>query len=615
MKKVFLGIVVLLITMGIAYAQGATDLDSALERSSRDIAAAVPVNSKIAVAAFFSDSENLSSYLVQEMSKNLMQSGTLTVLERSERNNAIVNAEMEYQYSGSVSDDSMVDYGKRMGARYLVYGTFDQFGGMLQVTIQLTDVESGEIPYMMSWSISKTSRITDLLGDEMELINAEDYLEAIARCQRKINSIEKDKAKAIQNQSSRIYASYQEKINQITSEEKPPYESKAEYNKRINEAVSSVERMRDTELSGVEKSVGIKYDSQSKQVEIQQDKLVKDLQNTVFSLKGDSVQVMLGAFDAESKPKNWPVSLKSLDKQLSYTYNGKYIVNDADVKTEYQEIELARTENGFEGEINYRLVQGSTKNSFDVFIVSIRVYIKNTGLTIVNENLNVSVGRMDANKIATGTPAKNQKKNKQDSSAAKSAQKNTVSAEKKATSSYVAEETISSVSSAGRREKPVWVSNNFSIGYTYIGNMEFASPIGISLGAFNTTLGNFYIDWVNANIAIGSSTYFDVSLDLGLYIRMAKRFFPFVEAGIGFYYVTGAVDSYGLYTNQYVFYDYEDGFYDMDGILLKTGLGFDIKISEKVKLTAEYDLRFLTASGAVVADCVKIGVTLGKPKK
>jgi len=384
------------------FAQNSVDISQAIDSSSKEIANVLPSKAKVAVATFFSDSKELTNYLSQEVVKKLMARGSLTMIERNEKNMSLVNAEMEYQYSGSVSDDSMVELGYRLGAQYLVYGAFDQLGGMLQFTIQVTNVETTEIPYMKSFSIKKTSRLTELFGDSMEMNSAEDYLNAIARCQRKISSIEKDKSKAVQNQTARIYATYQEQINTITSEEKNPWESKSEFDFRIKEAVDTIVKKRDAELSGVEKSVNIKYDNLLKQVEIQKDKIIKDLQNTTFSLAGKSVQVMLGAFDAEAKPKNWPVSIKSLDKQVSYIYSGKYIVNDADVKTEYQVVEQARKNNDFEGEISYRIIEGSTKNSFDVFVVSVRVFIKSSGSAIVNENINKAVGSLNASKNLSG---------------------------------------------------------------------------------------------------------------------------------------------------------------------------------------------------------------------
>lgn len=398
MKKCLLVILGILCFFVSGHAQNSVDISQAIDTSSKEIASTLPVRSKVAVATFFSDSKELSSYLSQEVVKKLAARGSLTLIERNEKNMSLVNAETEYQYSGSVSDDSMVEFGNRLGAQYLVYGSFDQLGGMLQFTVQVTNVETAEIPYMKSYSIAKTSQLTELLGDGWEMNTADDYLNAIARCQRKISAIEKDKNKAIQNQSARIFSIYQEQINSISSEEKNPWESKAEYDSRIKEAVNTVSKKRDTELGGIEKLVSTKYDNQLKQVEIQKDKIIKDLQNTSFSLTGQSVQVLLGAFDAEAKPKNWPVSIKSLDKQVSYIYSGKYVVNDADVRSEYQTVEQARKDGDFEGEITYRIIEGNTKSTFEVFIVSVRVLIKSSGSAIVNENINKAVGTLNANK-------------------------------------------------------------------------------------------------------------------------------------------------------------------------------------------------------------------------
>ena len=407
MKKIIsLALILFLGLESVIFAQSTVAISQAIDSSSKEIANTLPARSKVAVATFFSDSKALSNYLSQEVVKKLMARGSLTMIERNEKNMSLVNAETEYQYSGSVSDDSMVEFGNRLGAQYLVYGAFDQLGGMLQFTIQVTNVETAEIPYMKSYSIAKNAQLTELYGDSLEMNSAEDYLNAIARCQRKLSSIQKDKNKAIQNQSARISSTYQEQINSVTSEEKNPWESKGEYDNRINEAVNNIVKKRDTELAGVEKSVSIKYDNQLKQVEIQKDKIIKDLQNTSFSLAGKSVQVMLGAFDAEAKPKNWPVSIKSLDKQVSYIYSGKYIVNDADVKTEYQAVEQARKDSDFEGEITYRIIEGSSKNSFEVFVVSVRVYIKSSGSAIINENINKAVGILKANKNVSGASSR-----------------------------------------------------------------------------------------------------------------------------------------------------------------------------------------------------------------
>ena len=408
-KKILIGILISLTS--VMFAQKAVSIESALDSAVSEIKMTVPSGTEIAVSRFSSDSQELSEWLAKETEARLIRTGKFKLLERNAKNLKIIDSELDYQYSGNVDDSSMVELGYRLGAKYLVYGSFEQFGGLMQFTLKTTNVESGEIPVIASYSISSSTKLTDLLGDERELNTAEDYLDMIARCQRKLTSIESDKNKEIQNITSNIFTKYQEEINKVKSVEKEPWESQSEYDSKISKAVIEVEGKRDTELNGVESKVNIKYDNQYKMVELQMNKLVENLQNTSFVIKGDSVQVLLGTFNAEAKPKNWPVSIKSLDKLVNYTYNGKRTVSDADVKTEYMSMESARKNNSLEGEISYKVIKGSSNFDYEIKVVSVRVYNTENGTTVVNETVNQMVGSVGANaRLSSQTKKNTQKK-------------------------------------------------------------------------------------------------------------------------------------------------------------------------------------------------------------
>jgi len=408
-KKILIGMLISLTS--VMFAQKAVSIESALDSAVSEIKMTVPSGTEIAVSRFSSDSQELSEWLAKETEARLIRTGKFKLLERNAKNLKIIDSEMDYQYSGNVDDSSMVELGYRLGAKYLVYGSFEQFGGLMQFTLKTTNVESGEIPVIASYSISSSTKLTDLLGDERELNTAEDYLDMIARCQRKLTSIESEKNKEIQNITSNIFTKYQEEINKVKSVEKEPWESQSEYDSKISKAVIEVEGKRDTELNGVESKVNIKYDNQYKMVELQMNKLVENLQNTSFVIKGDSVQVLLGTFNAEAKPKNWPVSIKSLDKLVNYTYNGKRTVSDADVKTEYKTMESARASNSLEGEIIYKILKGSSNFDYEIKVVSVRVYNSENGTTVVNETVNQMVGSVSANaRLSSQTKKNTQKK-------------------------------------------------------------------------------------------------------------------------------------------------------------------------------------------------------------
>ncbi|MBO5482226.1 MAG: hypothetical protein J5978_02760, partial [Spirochaetaceae bacterium] len=318
MKKIYTTLYILFFLTTSMFAQQSVNIDSAIDTAVSEIKAAVPSGVEIAVATIGADTKELSDYIAKELESRLIRTGKFTLVERNAQNLRIINAEIDYQYSGNVDDSSMVELGYRLGAKYLVYGSFEQFGGLMQLTIKATSVETGEIPVIASFSIASSSKITDLLGDQRALNTAQDYLDMIARCQQKLNSIENDKNKEIQNNTANIYARYQTQINEARAREKEPWESTAEHEAIIAKNVSDLESKRDTELSGVSRNVNIKYDNQYKMVELQMNKLTEDLQNTSFVLKGDSVQVLIGDFDSEAKPKNWPVSIRSLDKLVNY---------------------------------------------------------------------------------------------------------------------------------------------------------------------------------------------------------------------------------------------------------------------------------------------------------
>ena len=401
MKKKILSVFLIIFT-GLLFAQKAITIESALDLAVAEIKKSIPTGVEIAVSRFSSDSKEMSEWLVQEVENRLIRAGKFTLLERNAKNLQIIDSEIDYQYSGDVDDSSMVELGYRLGAKYLVYGSFEQFGGLMQFTLKTTNVESGEIPVIASYSISNSSKITDLLGDEKTMNSAEDFLDMIARCQKKLTTLKSDKNKEIQNISSNILAKYQEEINQAKSVEKEPYESTIDYENKIQKNVLAIEGKRDTELSGVESKVNIKYDNQYKMVEIQMNKLIENLENTTFAIKGDSVQILLGEFNPEATPKYWPISIKSLDKLVNYTFNGKRTTSNADVKTEYMEIESARKNNALEGEIVYKLIKGNSSFDYEVKVISVRVNNTENGTTVINENINEIVGSVNANAELSG---------------------------------------------------------------------------------------------------------------------------------------------------------------------------------------------------------------------
>ena len=82
MRKLIFSVFLIALCLSGVNAQSTMDLSAALDESAWNIASSMPAKSNISVAAIFSDSQDVSSYLVQEMTRRLAQTGKFTVLER-----------------------------------------------------------------------------------------------------------------------------------------------------------------------------------------------------------------------------------------------------------------------------------------------------------------------------------------------------------------------------------------------------------------------------------------------------------------------------------------------------------------------------------------------------
>lgn len=402
-RKVLLFITVLLSLK--AFAQKVYDLDIAVENSADEISNILPFKSPTAVVKIFSDSQEMSEYISDSLVSQFAKKNKLIMLERNEKKMALVDAEVDFQYSGSVNDQSMVEIGYKLGAEYLVYGSFDQLGDYLQLSVQAVNVETGEIVYLNSYSINFSSKVTELLGDGKKLISAGDFIDTIARCDKKINSVESDKAREIQKKLLIIENEYNKDIKNVNTLEQEGWESDAEFSARKQKLIDDRTVKYKNDVSAIEKSISTNFDNQIKMIQIQKNKIIEDLKKTTFLLNGDSVQVMVGDFKKNDTPKNWPINIKSLDRIVNYVYNGKYIANAADVKTEFQMVENARKNNTLSGEIVYKIVPEENLNRYSIYISSIRVYDVESGKTLVNEMVEKKVGYADAGTEKKGASA------------------------------------------------------------------------------------------------------------------------------------------------------------------------------------------------------------------
>jgi hypothetical protein len=88
-------------------------LEEAIEKSAFEISESFPAKTKIVVIEFDSLATELSEYIMEELNGMLIQQRKLTVIDRA--NLELIAKEMNFQLSGAVSDESMLEPGRMLG--------------------------------------------------------------------------------------------------------------------------------------------------------------------------------------------------------------------------------------------------------------------------------------------------------------------------------------------------------------------------------------------------------------------------------------------------------------------------------------------------------------------
>jgi tetratricopeptide (TPR) repeat protein len=113
--------------------------EEAIVQSASDITAKLPRETRVAIVAFDSENQNLSSFFMDELTGALVD-GSLEVADR--RNLAYVYKELNFQMSGDVSDEIAVSIGKFLGARYVITGQLVKAGGTYRYRLSGINVET-----------------------------------------------------------------------------------------------------------------------------------------------------------------------------------------------------------------------------------------------------------------------------------------------------------------------------------------------------------------------------------------------------------------------------------------------------------------------------------------
>jgi hypothetical protein len=94
---------------------------------------------------------NMLNDVVDRITAAIIQAGNLRLADRS--NQALINAEQQFQLSGNVDDNSTISIGHQLGAKYAVLCWISGAGSSRKFNLRILDIETGQITDQTSFDI------------------------------------------------------------------------------------------------------------------------------------------------------------------------------------------------------------------------------------------------------------------------------------------------------------------------------------------------------------------------------------------------------------------------------------------------------------------------------
>jgi hypothetical protein len=117
--------------------------DKAVKNAIDTLYSKLPAGSNIMIVKTNSTERNMIEYVVNQMTKNVVQAGKFKVIDRS--NQALIDAELQYQLSGNVDDNSMVSIGHQLGVQYIVICWISGAKSLRRLNQKVLDVKTARI--------------------------------------------------------------------------------------------------------------------------------------------------------------------------------------------------------------------------------------------------------------------------------------------------------------------------------------------------------------------------------------------------------------------------------------------------------------------------------------
>lgn len=140
------------------------ELDTAIREASDYLNGRIQPDSKVVFLNIQSSFPDLSEYIISILSENAVNDDIFSVVDRQQLD--IIRAELNFQLSGEVSDESAQSIGQMLGAQTIVSGTVTKIGALYRLQIKAIAVQTATIQGQWSRNIPSGMTIATLTGNQ-----------------------------------------------------------------------------------------------------------------------------------------------------------------------------------------------------------------------------------------------------------------------------------------------------------------------------------------------------------------------------------------------------------------------------------------------------------------
>jgi curli biogenesis system outer membrane secretion channel CsgG len=144
-----------------AASQQPYELDAAIRETSDYLNKQLPKGNKLVILNVQSEFPALSEYIIDELIANTVNDRIFTVVDRRQLDT--IRAELNFQYSGEVDDDTAQALGRMAGAQIIISGAVSNIGDLYRLRVRALSVENAQITGQFNRNIPEAPTVLALV--------------------------------------------------------------------------------------------------------------------------------------------------------------------------------------------------------------------------------------------------------------------------------------------------------------------------------------------------------------------------------------------------------------------------------------------------------------------